>query len=203
MKIVHVESLLSCGAYASSAHWAETKAAIQEAVRKCDWPPGSGKFTINPVRKGNGVKPVKNEFVKELKRLDWTIEGPAKNLLDQRLGDFDAVIPGPEGFIVTEWETGNISSSHRSMNKLTMLVTNGLIAAGVLVLPSRKFYLYLTDRIGNYRELEPYLELWKSVPCKVGILEIVVIEQDAESKDVRLIPKGTDGRSKRSKKVKR
>ena len=203
MKIVHVETVLSCGSYAGSAHWAETRAAIHEAVRKCDWPPGSGEFTINPVRKGNGVKPVKKEFVKELKRLEWTIEGPAKNLLDQRLGDFDAVILGPEGFIVTEWETGNISSSHRSMNKITMLVTDGLIAAGVLVVPSRILYLYLTDRIGNYRELEPYLKLWRSVPCKVGVLEIVVIEQDAESKDVRFIPKGTDGRSKRSKKVKR
>jgi len=200
---VHVETVLSCGSYAASTHWAETRAAIHEAVKKCDWPPGSGKFTINPVRKRNGVKPVKKEFVKELKRLKWTLEGPAKNLLDQRLGDFDAVILGPEGVIVTEWETGNISSSHRSMNKLTMLVTDGLIAAGVLVVPSRNLYLYLTDRIGNYRELEPYLKLWKSVPCKVGVLEIVVIEQDSESKDVRFIPKGTDGRSKRSKKIKR
>lgn len=203
MRIVHVETLLSCGSYAGSEHWAGTRAGIYEAVKKCDWPPGSGKFTINPVRKGNGVKPVKKEFVKELKRLEWTIEGPAKNRLDQRLGDFDAVIPGPEGVIVTEWETGNISSSHRSMNKLTMLVADGLIAAGVLVVPSRSLYLYLTDRIGNYRELEPYLKLWKSVPCNVGVLEIVVIEQDAESKDVRLIPKGTDGRSKRSKRIRR
>lgn len=203
MKIVHVESVLSCGSYARSTHWAETRAAIHEAVKKCDWPPGSGKFVINPIRKGNGVKPVKNEFVKELKRLEWTIEGLAKNLLDQRLGDFDAVIPGPDGLIVAGWETGNISSSHRSMNKLTMLVADGLIAAGVLVVPSRNLYLYLTDRIGNYRELEPYLKLWRSVPCKVGVLEIVVIEQDAESKDVRFIPKGTDGRSKKSKKIKR
>jgi hypothetical protein len=203
MKIVHIETVLSCGPYAASSHWAETRARIHEAVTKCDWPPSSGKFTINPIRRGNGVKPVKNEFVKELKRLKWTIEGPAKNLLDQHLGDFDAVIDGPEGFIVAEWETGNISSSHRSMNKLTMLVTDGLIAAGVLVVPSRNLYLYLTDRIGNYRELEPYLKLWKSVPCKTGVLEIVVIEQDAESNDVRLIPKGTDGRSKRSRKTKR
>ncbi|MGD0913834.1 MAG: hypothetical protein ABR928_18205 [Terracidiphilus sp.] len=199
MKIVHVETVLSCGSYSGSTHWAETRAAIHEAAKKCDWPPGSGRFTINPVRKGNGVRPVKKEFVKELKRLEWTIEEPAKNLLDQRLGDFDAVIPGPEGFIVTEWETGNISSSHRSMNKLTMLVADGLIAAGVLVVPSRNLYLYLTDRIGNYRELEPYLKLWKSVPCKAGVLEIVVIEQDEESKDVRFIPKGTDGRSKKVK----
>lgn len=197
MKIVHVETVLCQGTYAKSPHWAETRRAIHHAVRRCDWPPDTGRFTINPVKKGNGVKPLKSEFVRELKRLEWTIESPAKNLLDQRLGDFDAVIAGPGGFIAAEWETGNISSSHRSMNKLTMMVADGLIAAGVLVVPSRNLYPYLTDRIGNYRELEPYLKLWKSVPCKTGILEVVVIQQDSESKDVPLIPKGTDGRAKR------
>lgn len=196
MRIVHVETVLSCGPYAKSAHWEETRRAIHAAVRLCDWPSGSGTFTINPVRKGNGVVPIKNEFIKELHRLEWTIEGSAKNHLGQGLGDFDAVIPGPEGVIVAEWETGNISSSHRSMNKLTMLVANRVIAAGVLIIPSRALYLYLTDRIGNYREIEPYLRLWKSVPCEVGVLEIIVIEQDAESRDAPLIPKGTDGRAR-------
>lgn len=81
------------------------------------------------------------------------------------------------------------------MNKLTMLISNGILAAGVLVVPSRKLYVYLTDRIGNYQELQPYLKLWKSVPCKSGVLEIVVIEQDAESRRVRKIPKSTAGRS--------
>lgn len=81
------------------------------------------------------------------------------------------------------------------MNKLTMLVADGIIAAGTLIVPSRKLYFYLTDRIGNFKELEPYLKLWKSVPCKNGILEIVVIEHDAESADVPRIPKGTDGRA--------
>lgn len=196
MKIVHVETILSCGPYAKSAHWAKTRAAIHEAAKKCAWPLNSNSFTIYPEVKGNGVVPIKKEFVAELKKREWTIEGKAKNQMGQTLGDFDAVIAGPKGFIVAEWETGNISSSHRSMNKLTMLVADQIIAAGVLVVPSRKLYLYLTDRIGNYRELEPYLKLWKSVPCKVGVLEIVVIEQDAESKDVPKIPKGTDGRAK-------
>jgi hypothetical protein len=196
MKIVHVETVLSCGPYAKSSHWKETRAAIHAAVKLCDWPPNSGTFTINPVRKRNGVVPIKNEFIRELKRLEWTIEGPAKNHLNQALGDFDAIIPGPEGFIVAEWETGNISSSHRSMNKLTMLVANQVIAAGVLIVPSRQLYLYLTDRIGNYREIEPYLKLWGSVPCEVGVLEIIVIEQDAESTNAPFIPKGTDGRAR-------
>ena len=201
MKIVHIETILSCGAYAKSAHWTETRDAIHKAVRKCAWPPGSGSFTIYPQSgkkrgEGNGVVPIRSEFIKELKKLERTIEGKAKNLLNQQLGDFDAVLPGPEGPVVVEWETGNISSSHRSMNKLTMLVADGIIAAGILVVPSRKLYVYLTDRIGNYKELEPYLKLWKSVPCKTGVLEIVVIEQDFESKKVRKIPKTTAGRAK-------
>jgi hypothetical protein len=196
MKIVHVENVLNCGPYAQSRHWKRTRAAIHNAVKMCDWPPGSGKFTINPKRKGNGVVPIKREFIEELRRREWTIEASAKNHLGQGLGDFDAVIVGPAGFIVAEWETGNISSSHRSMNKLTMLVANGVIAVGVLIVPSRALYLYLTDRIGNYRELEPYINLWKSVPCKLGVLEIIVIEHDSVSEIAPTIPKGTDGRAK-------
>lgn len=63
------------------------------------------------------------------------------------------------------------------------------------MLPSRKLYVYLTDRIGNIQEIKPYFALWRSVPIRNGILEIVVIEQDAVSKDVPRIPKGTDGRA--------
>jgi len=196
VKIVHIETIHSCGEFANSDDWKDKRDAIHEAVKKCDWPENTGKFTVNPVRKGNGVVPIKKEFVAELKAREWTLEGKANNHLGENLGDFDAVVIGPKGVVVTEWETGNISSSHRSMNKLTMLVTNKVIAAGVLIIPSRKLGRYLTDRIGNYEELAPYIKLWKAVPCESGVLEIVVIEQDDESADVPLIPKGTDGRAK-------
>jgi hypothetical protein len=201
VRIVHIETVLSCGSYSKSKHWFKTRRSIHRAVKKCVWPPGSDKFTIYPQSgkrrdEGNGVGPIKREFIAELQKQGWTIEGAAKNCMGQDLGCFDAVLLGPEGPIVAEWETGNISSSHRSMNKLTMLAADGIIAAGTLVLPSRKLYAYLTDRIGNYRELEPYLKLWKSVPCQKGILEIVVIEQDAVSYDVPKIPKTTAGRAK-------
>jgi len=200
MKIVHIETILHAGVYAKSAHWGKTRIAIHGAIKRCVWPPGTKKFTIHPQSgkkrgEGNGVGPIKDEFIAHLRKLGWTIEGAAKNHLDQDLGDFDAVLLGPNGPVVVEWETGNISSSHRSMNKLTMLVSSGVIAAGTLVIPSRKLYVYLTDRIGNYRELEPYVKLWKSVPCRIGVLEIVVIEQDAESFNVPRIPKRTDGRA--------
>jgi len=200
VKIVDVITLQNCGSYAASKHWKKTRKQIHEAVKRCEWPIGSGSFTIYPEsgkkrNEGNGVLPIRNEFVAFLKSKGWAIEGPAKNALGQSLGDFDAVLPGPEKPIVVEWETGNISSSHRSMNKLTMLVSGGVISAGVLCVPSRKLYVYLTDRIGNIKELEPYFGLWKSVPCESGVLEIVVFEHDAESTKVKKIPKMTAGRS--------
>lgn len=200
MKIVDVVTLQSCGPYAVSGHWKKTRKDIMNAVKSCEWPVGSGSFTIHPESgkkraQGNGVLPIRNAFVAALKAKGWLIEGRAKNALDQALGDFDAVLDGPVKPIAVEWETGNISSSHRSMNKLTMLVSTGLLSAGVLVVPSRKQYVYLTDRIGNVKELEPYFGLWRSVPCESGVLEIVVIEQDHESKSVPRIPKMTTGRA--------
>jgi len=68
----------------------------------------------------------------------------------------------------------------------------------VLVVPSRKTVcLFWTDRIGNYQELEPYLKaLEVSYRARRGVLEIIVIEQDAISYDVPKIPK-TTGRNER------
>jgi hypothetical protein len=200
VKIIDVITLQSCGSYAGSNHWKRTRKQIHAAVRRCEWPIGSGSFTIYPQsgkkrNEGNGVLPIRNEFVAYLKSKGWAIEGPAKNALGQSLGDFDAVSSSPEKPVVVEWETGNISSSHRSMNKLTMLVSCGVISAGILCVPSRKLYVYLTDRIGNVQELEPYFGLWRSVPCESGVLEIVVFEHDAESTAVEKIPKMTAGRS--------
>jgi hypothetical protein len=200
VKILAVHTLISMGPYAKSRRWRQTRAEIHGAIRSCEWPPGSGSFTIYPESgkkrgEGNGVRPIRNAFVAALQSRGWEIEGTTKNALGQGLGDFDAVIEGPDGPVVVEWETGNISSSHRSMNKLTMLLADGVIAAGTLVVPSRALYAYLTDRIGNIKELEPYFRLWRSVPCQKGVLEIVVIEHDATSVNVPKIRKGTDGRA--------
>ena len=85
--------------------------------------------------------------------------------------------------------------SHRSLNKLCLGLLRGETAGGFLVVPSRKLYRFLTDRIGNVAELEPYFEFWAATPCTEGVLEIVAIEHDAESLNVPRIGKGTDGRS--------
>jgi len=82
--------------------------------------------------------------------------------------------------IAIEWETGNISSSHRSINKMCMALAGNLLDAAVLIVPSARLYPHLTDRIGNVRELEPYFYGW-NLACSGlsrGLLAIVVVEHD-------------------------
>ena len=69
------------------------------------------------------------------------------------------------------------------------------MSGGVLVVPSNRLAPYLTDRIGNLRELVPYFPLWSSVAVECGYLGVIAVEQDGESFEVPRIPKGTDGRA--------
>jgi len=71
----------------------------------------------------------------------------------------------------------------------------GVFLGAVLVLPSRKLYPYLTDRIGNYEELEPYFDVWRAVRLEEGFLAVFVIEHDQVDSSVPTITKGTDGRA--------
>jgi hypothetical protein len=171
---------------------------IQNAIEKVSWPPESKQFTIHPAKKANGVKPIKQNCMDDLKENGW--------LLEQRIAVVDGVRPGPidavkkvaDGrFFAMEWETGNISSSHRALNKMAVGILQGELLGGVLVLPSRPLYEYLTDRVGNFPEIAPYFPLWKAVGIKEGYLAVIQIEHDCESSDVPTIPKGTDGRALR------
>jgi hypothetical protein len=201
VKIVREESLISCGDFSKSPEWAAIRKKLHKAIKSVEWPPGSGSFTIYPQSgrkrgEGNGVVPIKAGLMLDLKKEGWSIEAPAKQADEVNPGDYDAVLQTKAGPIVVEWETGNISSSHRSLNKMSLGIMRGKIAAGILIVPSRELYKYLTDRVGNMRELEPYLDLWRAIPCKHGgVLEIVVIEYDATSMKVPRIKKGTDGRA--------
>ena len=71
----------------------------------------------------------------------------------------------------------------------------GLLIGGTLMVPTRAMYEYLTDRVGNYEELEPYFEMWRRSQVEEGLLVVVAIEHDGVSKDVPRIPKGTNGRA--------
>ena len=201
MKIVHIETLISKGEFATSREWRRTQAEIYAAITSAEWPPGSGAFTIHPVSgkqrgQGNGVVPIKARCISQLVAKGWASETAVPLAQEYQSGRFDAVLKSKSGVIALEWETGNISSSHRALNKLAIGLMKGGLVAAILVIPSKQLARWLTDRIGNYPELVPYLDLWRAVPCGEGVMEIVVIEQDDESTDVPRIPKGTDGRAR-------
>ena len=201
MRIVRKETLLSCGDFADSALWHQLREQLDDAIRAVEWPLGSGKFTIYPESgkrrgEGNGVTPIKDGLIDELERQGWLREQRLDIATRRNPGKLDAAYYSKYGVIALEWETGNISSSHRALNKMALGLLKRRLVCGILVVPSREFYRYLTDRIGNIAELEPYLELWRSIPIETGILQIIVIEHDATSTEVPRIPKGTSGRAR-------
>lgn len=174
---------------------------VEEAVACTDWPHGTGKFTIYPESgkkrgQGNGVKFIKKPCLQKLNNNGWEIERlPDIGSSVLRTGDLDALKLTNEGYVAFEWETGNISSSHRALNKLFLTMQETNTIGSFLVVPSNNLKQYLTDRVGNIGELEPYFPLWKNLPGIKGALRIVVVEHDATSFEVPRIPKGTDGRA--------
>ena len=200
MKIVKRERLLDAGQLSSTTEWAAATKEIDEAIRSVEWPPGSGSFTLydEPGKKrgqGNGVTPIKSECMRRLKAFGWELEKPLDMATVKQPGRSDAARELFGKYVVLEWETGNISSSHRALNKMALGLLKGVLVAGVLIVPTRNMYRYLTDRVGNLAELEPYFPLWSSIKIENGLLEVVAIEQDGVSKDVPRIQKGTEGRA--------
>lgn len=180
----------------------------------------------------NGVTAIKEQFLSEMLARKWKLEDPlnisalmenykaskeAEELfleypskqaisepLHSMVGDFDCSFKIAEKWrAVIEWETGNISSSHRSMNKLCLALIASQIEVGVLIVPSRVLYPHLTDRIGNWMELSPYLHFWKKVGefVKRGLLAVTVVEHDVLTDDpsVPYIGQGKAGRSAEGK----
>ena len=181
----------------------------------------------------NGVVPLRQNFRTNLEGSGWKAEEPLSlkgyferirtdpklaqifryptpavdaihDPLHEGVGDFDFWLRSNTGFrTVVEWETGNISSSHRSLNKMCLALMGGLVDAAVLVVPSVMLYAHLTDRIGNIKELQPYFYFWSAFGRLLdrGLLAIVEVEQDGlfKSTDMRdFIPVGEDGNSFRA-----
>jgi hypothetical protein len=200
LKIVQTETLISVGAFATSSKWQEIRKNLHESITRMDHPAGSGEFLLFPESgkrrgEGNGVTPIKNGLMYDLKNQGWLLEEPLNITAVDRPGKLDAVLPTDFGAVALEWETGNISSSHRALNKMALGLLKNVLAVGILVVPSADFAQYLTDRVGNYPELVPYMDLWRAIPCSEGVLEVIVVEHDRTSLDVLRIPKGTSGRA--------
>jgi hypothetical protein len=198
MKIIKTEFLIQKGPFPKSREFENILGVIKKAVFSVTHPEGSRQFTLNPTKQANGVVPIKKNFQQSLVQNGWLREHRMSIASRIKPGPIDAVKKMPDGrYFAIEWETGNISSSHRALNKMAVGLLDGVLVGGILILPSRDMYRYLTDRIGNYAEIEPYFTVWKNLQIQEGVLAVIEIEHDALSTDVPLIRKGTDGRALR------
>jgi Restriction endonuclease BamHI len=195
MRIVETIDVISAGAVSESADWRLAWKTVKRAIEITDWPHGSGSFTIRPERHANGVGPMKGPCIGELARNGWQTERLPKQLAGVGMGNLDAILTTVTGIFGFEWETGNISSSHRAVGKLIHCMQQGGIAGGFLVVPSDSLKVHLTDRIGNNGELRAYIPLWGQMSVSSGMLRFVVIEHDSTSPTVALIPKDWSGRA--------
>lgn len=232
MRCLRTLILFDKGDLARSEDWNAVHDAYSRSIASIDFPRGSGKLTLKKKIQDadgqwrrNGVGYLKSSFLKNIVDVEgWEAEGdveianngtrpevrlfPSLELHDEgvvsQFGGFDLVTSGASGTkVAIEWETGNISSSHRSMNKLCIALSNGVIDVGVLIVPSKELYAHLTDRIGNIGELSPYIDLWAGLGKSVtkGLLAITVVEHDqlTDADDFPYLPRGNDGRARQGR----
>ncbi|SEI46384.1 Restriction endonuclease BamHI [Dyadobacter koreensis] len=197
MKIVKENFFISKGSFSESEKFQEILKDIRDGIALVNNPFSSQNFKINPVRRGNGVKPIKNNLIVHLGQRDWLHEQRIKIVNGMAPGPIDSVIKTEFGHFALEWETGNISSSHRALNKMAVGMIEKNIIGGILILPTKDLSQYLTDRVGNYEELESYFVMYNNLNLTEGILGVISVTYDEIDADVPLIPKGQDGNSKK------
>ncbi len=151
----------------------------------------------NSEKNCNGVVPLKEPCYCMLEEeYDWYREKPL-DILSEKGGPIDVYKSFTDSNgcfnVGIEFETGNISSAHRSMNKLSLGVHNKELHLAVLMMPMHRLSYYLTDRVSNYEELRPYFSLVSDVP-------FIIIGFDVEDYSSRIpcLAKGRDGMSNRS-----
>ena len=155
---------------------------------------------INNQKKNcNGVVPIKEGCYKTLEeKYGWYREKPLSILVKQGKGgpiDVYKEFNYESGTFCVglEFETGNISSAHRSMNKLNLGIIVGELQLAVLMMPMHELSYFLTDRVANYEELRPYFSLVSQVP-------FIIIGFNAENfgEEYQFLSKGKDGMSDRA-----
>lgn len=229
MKWLRTMILFDQGNVISSPDWKNLHESYVRAIARIEHPRGSGSLTLrrkarlpNNQWKRNGVGYLKNEFLAFMRGHEgWEAESDValsrnreqpplllypsmeeySEPITSDFGGFDFMSMAANGTrVAIEWETGNISSSHRSMNKLVIALNSGLMEVGVLIVPSRALYEHLTDRIGNIGELSGYLAMWEGLKNSVkrGILAITVVEHDylTDSENIEYLAVCSDGRAR-------
>ncbi len=198
MKIVTEDFFIHRGEFSQSEEFIQILFELRTAIKSVTWHI-EDSFVINPIRRGNGVVPIKLNFIKTLISFGWIAEKRMRFAEGMNPGPIDIVKVTSFGDFAVEWETGNISSSHRALNKMAVGIIQDLIIGGILILPARNLACYLTDRIGNFEEIKPYFSLYRNVIVDSGILGVIAIDYDNISDKSPLIPKGRDGHARKFK----
>ena len=154
MKIVQIEPIIDAGEFSHSDEWKRLRGQITQAIKSVQWPPGSGSFTLydEPGKKrgkGSGVKPIKQACMNKLESLGWQLETPIDIATVVRPGPMDATIQVRDHLFCVEWETGNVSSSHRAINKM---------ALGIL----KKILMPIKRRLYDFPRRD-YLKEWEMI----------------------------------------
>jgi hypothetical protein len=211
MQILETIDVSCAGRFPKTATWRRAKTDVEAAIKVADWPFGSGSFSLNPEpgigRRGqpdhhpNGVQPIKIPMIKYLESSGWATEAlptlpvgfEGRDVLTT--GDLDALLLDRNRYVGFEWETGNVASTHRAINKLLDGITRGTLHGGILALPMRATQRYFTDRVGNFEEIAPYFEFWSRYPVQNGVLRVYGVGHDKLDPLAPHIPKGKDGRA--------
>ncbi|MBH8609351.1 hypothetical protein [Thermoactinomyces sp. CICC 10521] len=195
MKIMRTVTLIDDGVFSATQDYKRIINDITQAIKAIEHPKGSNGFFLFDGKQANGVKPIKDAFIEKLNQLGWEDEKivSKKSIKDRKIDSSLALSDGK--YFGVEWETGNIASSHRAINRLKLGMLEGDLAGGFLVLPSRQMYYYLTDRVGNFQELEQYFPVMSDTSKITGFLGVIEIEHDGVRADIPPIKKGTDGRA--------
>ena len=211
MRIIETLDIIHAGDFPGTSTWSRATTDVECAIATADWPPGSGSFSLNPKpgvdRRGrpdrhpNGVVPIKVPMIRYLEARAWKTETLPKLPVGFEggdvltTGDLDALLLDQGRYIGFEWETGNVSSTHRAINKLLDGITRGTLNGGILVLAVRNTQRYLTDRVGNFEEIAPYFEFWSRYPVPDGALRVYGVGHDVLDPTAPHIPKGKAGRA--------
>lgn len=190
MRIVNEIIALDALPDQSAADLAVLRTDILGGFGKIVWPAGSNKFSINPVKKANGVGPIKDEMMKHLKLNQWV--GGVRIGEGSESGPVDAIKTVGNLRACFEWETGNIASSCRALLKIMDGLAFGIIDVGFIVVSSKDLARFLTDRIGQYEEFKWSLRMLPRL-FKYGHIEIIVMEFDELDTRVPFIPKQACG----------
>ncbi len=192
MKIIKEHFFVEKGIFYESSEFKVILQEIRAAVESVTWF-NEDKFIIYPEKKANGVLPIRLKFVQSLVLNGWIPEKRMSFAKGMKPGPVDVVKNTEYGDFAVEWETGNISSSHRALNKIAVGIIQNAIIGGILIIPIRNLAKYLTDRIGNYEEIEPYFPMYQNLKHLDGFMGIISVDYDDVSYDAPKIPKGKDG----------